>query len=163
MSNGFCCPYQSTGETNWYTLYHHCYRLLDKMEKGRTYKSESEPTLYTKVDEQGQMLIACLYVDDLIFTGDYGIADFKAVMESKFEMTDMGLMKCFLGIEVRRSEGGIFISETKYASEVLKRFNMSNCETAPTPVITGLKLRKDDEGSTVDPTCSKGLLAALCI
>ena len=75
------------------------------------------------------MLIVFLYVDDLIFTSDFGIAYFKAVMESEFEMTDMGLVKFFLGIEVQESESGIFISQTKYASEVLKRFNMSNCKT----------------------------------
>ena len=56
------------------------------------------------------MLIVSLYVDDLIFTSDYGIADFKTVMESEFEMTDLGLMKFFLGIEVQQSESGIFIS-----------------------------------------------------
>ena len=44
------------------------------------------------------MLIVYLYVDDLIFTGDFGIKDFKIVMESEFEMTDLGLMKFFLGI-----------------------------------------------------------------
>ena len=53
--------------------------------------SESEPTLYTKVDEQDKKLIVFLYVDDLIFTGDFGISDFKAVMESEFEMTIWGL------------------------------------------------------------------------
>ena len=52
------------------------------------------------------MLIVCLYVDDLIFTSDFGIIDFKAVMESEFEMTD-GLMNFFLGIEVHQSESGI--------------------------------------------------------
>ena len=45
------------------------------------------------------MLIVCLYVDDLIFTGDFGIEYFKAVMESQFEMIDLGLMKFFLDIE----------------------------------------------------------------
>ena len=69
------------------------------------------------------MLIVFLYVDDLIFTGDFGIKDFKIVMESEFEMTDLGLMKFFLGIEVQQSESGIFISQSKYASEVLKIFN----------------------------------------
>ena len=43
------------------------------------------------------MIIVCLYVDDLIFTGDYGIEDLKAIMESEFEMTDLGLMKFFSG------------------------------------------------------------------
>ena len=47
-----------------------------------------------------KMLIVCLYVDDLIFTGDYGIVDFKVDMESEFQMTDLGLMNYFLGIEV---------------------------------------------------------------
>ena len=61
--------------------------------------SESEPTLYTKVNDQGNMLIFFLYVNDLIFTGYFSIAYFKPVMESKFEITDLGLMNFFLGIE----------------------------------------------------------------
>ena len=65
-------------------------------------KSESELILYTKVNEQGKMLIVFLYVDDLIFTSDFGIAYFKVVMESEFEMTDLGIMKFFLGIEVQQ-------------------------------------------------------------
>ena len=67
------------------------------------------------------MLIVCLYVDDLIFTSDFSIEYFKAVMESEFEMTNLGLIKFFLGIEVQQFENGIFISQSKYASEVLKR------------------------------------------
>ena len=46
------------------------------------------------------MLIVCLYVDDLIFTGDFVIEDFKSVMKDEFEMTDLGLMRYFMGIEV---------------------------------------------------------------
>ena len=66
--------------------------------------------LYTKVNEQGKMLIVCWYVDDLIFIGDFGITYFRIVMESEFQMTDLGLMKFFLGIEVQKYESGIFIS-----------------------------------------------------
>ena len=57
--------------------------------------SESELNLYTKVDEKVKMLIVFLYVDDLIFTGDFGIEYFKAVMESEFEMTDLGVYEFF--------------------------------------------------------------------
>ena len=57
--------------------------------------SESEPTLYTKVDEKFKMLIVFLHVDDLIFTGDFGIEYFKAVMESEFEMIDLGVYEFF--------------------------------------------------------------------
>ena len=74
------------------------------------HKSESEPTLYTKVNEKGNMLIVCVYVDDLIFTDDFGIKEFRTVMENEFEMTDLGLMMFFLGIEVQQFESGIFIS-----------------------------------------------------
>ena len=82
-------------------------------------------------------------------------------MESEFEMTDLGLMKFFLGIEVQQSKSGIFISQSKYANTVLKRFNMSNCKAVPTLVITGLKLSKDDDGSMVDPTLFKRLVGNL--
>ena len=61
------------------------------------HKSESESTLYTKFDDQGKMLIVYLYVDDLIFTGDFGIEYFKAVMESEFEMTYLGVYEFFSG------------------------------------------------------------------
>ena len=117
--------------------------------------------MYTKVNEQGNMLIVFMYVDDLIFTIDFGIKEFRTVMESEFEMTDLGLMKFFLGIEVQQSESGIFISQSKYARTILKRFNMSNCKEAPTPVKTGLKLSKDDDGSTVDPMLFKRIVGSL--
>ena len=107
------------------------------------------------------MLIVYMYVGDLIFTVHFGIKDFKEGMESGFEMSDLGIMKCFLGIEFHHSKSGIFMSQSKYASAILKIFNMSNCKTAPTPVITGLKLSKDDEGLTVDPTLFKRLVGSL--
>ena len=102
-----------------------------------------------------------MYVDDLIFTGDFGIKYFKAVMESKFEMIDWVLMNFFLGIEIQQFESGIFISQSKYVGVVLKRFNMSNCKVAPTPVITGLKLKKDDDGSNVDPITFKRMVGSI--
>ena len=61
------------------------------------HRSESEATLYTKVNDKGNMLIVFLYVDDLIFTGDYGIKEFRTVMESEFEITDLELMNFFSG------------------------------------------------------------------
>jgi len=70
----------------------------------------------------------CLYVDDLIFTGnDEGMfRTFKQSVMKKFEMTDLGKIKYFLGIEVTQSAGGIFICQKKYAREVLERFRMDD-------------------------------------
>ncbi len=89
-------------------------------------RCRNEPTLYTKMNEQGEILIVCLYVDDLIFTGDLSIDIFKVAMKKEFEMTNLGLMRYFLGIEVNQNDKGIFISQSKYANVILKRFNMIN-------------------------------------
>jgi hypothetical protein len=124
-------------------------------------RSPSEPTLYTKVNQEGKILIVFLYVDDLIFTRDLSVDDFKNAMKTDFEMTDLGLMKYFLGIEVVQSDDGIFICQTKYANEVLKRFRMLNCKLAATPMATGTKLTKYDEGSYVDLTLYKKLVGSL--
>ena len=102
-----------------------------------------------------------MYVADLIFTGDLSVDDFKNAMKIQFEMNDLGLMKYFLGIEVDQSNDGIFICQTKYANEVLKRFRMLNCKPAATPMATGTKLSKYDEGSYVDPTMYKRLVGSL--
>jgi hypothetical protein len=99
-------------------------------------RSNNEPTLYIKKDQQGKILIVCLYVDDMIFTRNLAIDEFKAVMKKEFEMIDLGLMKYFLGIEINQLKYGIFISQTKYALEVLKRFKMIKCKASTTPVAT---------------------------
>jgi len=79
-------------------------------------------------------LIVCLYVEDLIFTRDLSVDDFKNAMKTEFEMIDLGLMKYFLGIEVDQFDDGIFICQTQYANEILKRFKMLNCKPTATPV-----------------------------
>ena len=79
-------------------------------------KRNGEPTLYIKATN-GHVLIVVLYVDDLIFIGNDKtlIGEFKEAMKNEFEMTDLGLLKFFLGIEVKQMHDGIFISQEKYA------------------------------------------------
>jgi hypothetical protein len=124
-------------------------------------KCANEPTLYVKVNDEGEILIVCLYVDDLIFTGNMSINSFKEAMEREFDMTDLGLMKYFLGIEVTQNEQGIFICQSKYANDVLKRFKMENVNPTPTPVALGLKLSKNDESPSVDANLFKRLVGSL--
>eukprot|EP00253_Pinus_taeda_P035853 PITA_35853 len=123
---------------------------------------EGEPTLYIK-ENDGKILIVVLYVDDVIFTGndDYLIKNFKAVMKEEFEMTDMGLLRYFLGIEVEQSENGIFISQAKYVNEVLERFNMQDSKAAITPTVMGLKLSKEDSSKGFDPSLYKSIVGSL--
>jgi len=82
-------------------------------------------TCYTsKFVDPGDILIVCLYVDDLISTGNNLriIAKFKEAMISYFEMTNLGLMSYFLGIEVIQQDDGIYISQKKYVDNILKKF-----------------------------------------
>ena len=72
-------------------------RIDSYLTKNGFHIIESELMLYTKVNDKGNILIVFLYVDDLIFIGDFGIKEFKTVMESEFEMMDLGIMKFFSG------------------------------------------------------------------
>eukprot|EP00253_Pinus_taeda_P007479 PITA_07479 len=101
--------------------------------------------------------------DDLIFTSNDAslIADFKVVMKSEFEMTDLGFLRYFLGIEVDQSENGVFISQDKYVEAVLKRFNMQNIKAAVTPTVMGLKLTKEDSSKDFNPKLYKSIVGSL--
>ena len=90
-------------------------------------RSSNEPTLYVKT-EQGKILMACLYVDDMIYTGNLMLEDSRTVMKKEFEMTNLGLMKYFLGLEVTQTHKGIFIYQHKYATDILHRFRMDKCK-----------------------------------
>ena len=80
-------------------------------------------------------LIVCLYIDDLIYTSTSQkmIEEFKRAMMKEYEMTDLGLMRYFLGIQVRQNHGKIFISQETYANDLLMRFNMSKCKSVTPP------------------------------
>ena len=125
-------------------------------------KCEGEPTLYIK-EKDGKMLIVVLYVDDVIFIGNdaYLIENFKTMMKEEFEMTDMGLLRYFLGIEVEKNENKIFISQEKYVKEFLEIFNMQDCKVAITPTVMGLKLSKEDNSKDVDLSLYKSIVGNL--
>ena len=82
-------------------------------------------------------------------------------MFEEFEMTDCGLMAYFLGIEIRQQPDDIFISQKKYAKEILEKFKMAECNPVGTPVATGTKLTKEGDGKHVDPTIYKSLVGSL--
>jgi hypothetical protein len=124
-------------------------------------RSQNEPTLYTKIDQHGKIVIVCLYVDDMIYTRNLELTNFKHAMQFEFEMIDLGIMKYFLGIEVDQSTKGIFDCQQKYAADILKRFRMEECNTAETPIPLATKLSKKNEGPIVDPTLYKILVGSL--
>jgi len=89
-----------------------------------------EHTLFTKSVEGGKLLIVSLYVDDLIYTGnDVSLChSSQKSMMSEFDMTDLGKMRYFLGVEILQDSKGIFMCQRKYAQDVLSRFGMKDCK-----------------------------------
>ncbi|XP_051135426.1 uncharacterized mitochondrial protein AtMg00810-like [Andrographis paniculata] len=108
-------------------------------------------------------MIVSLYVDDLIFTGNdlKTLENFKAAIMKEFEMSHLGELHHFLGIKVEQSKSGIFISQEKYAVEVLRKFNMEHANPVTTPCVTGLKLSKNGEEKMVDTTMFRSLIGNL--
>lgn len=126
-------------------------------------KCPYEHTLFIKTEDGGKMLIVCLYVDDLIYTGNNieMFGSFKKSMMAEFEMSDLGMMHYFLGIEVVQSSTGIFISQKKYVREILERFQKKDCNPVNTPSEYGMKLNKDNGGKKVDDTIYKQIVGSL--
>ena len=126
-------------------------------------KCQSEHTLFTKIKEGEKLLIVSIYVDDLIFTGnDKEMFDeFKASMKAEFEMTDLGRMKFFLGVEIVQNDEGIYIHQRKYALEILQRFEMENSNATKTLMVPGFKLAKDEGAAKLDATQYKQMIGSL--
>ncbi len=116
------------------------------------HRSKCEPSLYVKHDGTGDFLVVCLYVDDLIYMGTNMkmVEDFKRAMMKEYEMIDLGLMKYFLGIQVRQSKGEVFICQEKYIEDLLKKFHMAACKPVSTPVSSNEKLQQNDAAEKVD-------------
>jgi len=126
-------------------------------------KCASDHGLYVKTNDCGDLLILCLYVDDVIFTGSNlkMIGDLKHIMMKEFEMIDLDLMFYFLGIEVIQGDDEIFIHQRKFATEFLKKFKMEDSNSVMTPIETGIKLTKESDGRTVDATYFKQIVGSL--
>ncbi|GKF96384.1 uncharacterized mitochondrial protein-like protein [Tanacetum coccineum] len=88
------------------------------------------------------------------------IDEFKSCMMNKFEMSDLGLLQYFLGLEVLQKEDGIFVCQKKYATDLLKRFHMSNCEVEATPMNPGEKLQLNDGTRKADGKFFRSMIHA---
>eukprot|EP00253_Pinus_taeda_P026207 PITA_26207 len=124
-------------------------------------KSEADPNLYHIVVE-GKLLIIVLYVDDLILTGDKKlIKSCKEDFAREFEMEDLGLMHYFLSMEVWQGDGELFVSQGKYANEILKKFHMESSEPIETPLVGNWRKEDATSGEVVDATIYRQLVVSL--
>nr|GFA09037.1 retrovirus-related Pol polyprotein from transposon TNT 1-94 [Tanacetum cinerariifolium] len=109
------------------------------------------------------ILLVQIYVDDIIFAStDPTDGDmFSYEMSLKFQMSMMGQMSFFLGLQVSQSPGGIFINQSKFALEILKKFRMDSCDSVDTPMVDRLKLDEDLSGIPVDQTRFRSMVGSL--
>jgi uncharacterized membrane protein YciS (DUF1049 family) len=107
--------------------------------------------LYIK-SEDNNLLIVLVYVDDIIFgcNKDPLVQWLASAMESEFEISMIGELSFFLGLEINQRIEGMFISQEKYLREMLKRFQMEDSKPVGTPMVIGYNLSKDDDSPDVD-------------
>ncbi|GKB20075.1 putative ribonuclease H-like domain-containing protein, partial [Tanacetum coccineum] len=119
-------------------------------------------TLFIKKDKNNIMLVQ-VYVDDIIFgsTKKSWCDKFKALMKSRFQMSSMGELTFFLGLQVKQTKDGIFISQDKYVAEILKKFDFVNVKTASTPIETQKPLVEDEGASDVDVHLYRSMIGSL--
>nr|GEV29251.1 hypothetical protein [Tanacetum cinerariifolium] len=86
---------------------------------------------------------------------------FSNEMSSKFQMSMMGQMSFLLGLQISQSPGGIFINQSKFALEILKKFWMDSCDSVDTPMMDRLKLDEDPLGIPVDQTRFRSMVGSL--
>jgi hypothetical protein len=82
-------------------------------------------------------------------------------MQNEFEMSLLGELSLFLGIQIHQSNQGIFISQTKYIREMLKRFGMEDCKPIITPMQISCKLSKDDDSKYTNQRQYRSMIGSL--
>ena len=103
------------------------------------------------------LLLLVMYVDDFLITdcSTSMIVAVKGILHDNFLMMDMGPLHFFLGLEISQDASGIKLSQAKYARDLLERFHVTDCKSAPTPFLSGVKLEDGGETPLIDITLYK--------
>jgi hypothetical protein len=139
------------------------YSRLDKyMQQVGFIKGSADNNLYIKLSQDNILLIE-VYVDDIIFCidDDRLSQEFAKEMQNEFEVSLLGELSLFMGLQIHQSNQGIFIFQTKYIIEMLKRFGMEDCKPVITPMKTSCKLRKDDDSKSTDQRQYRSMIGIL--
>ena len=123
---------------------------------------KADSTLFVKI-VNNHTLIVQIYVDDIIFGSSNSTLceEFSKSMQKEFEMSMMGELTYFFGLHIKQTKDGVFINQSKYARELLKRFNMNSTASKTTPMSTTTVLDKDEDGKSVDTKVYRGMIGSL--
>jgi hypothetical protein len=125
-------------------------------------RCHSDPNVYTKKVEI-HLIILVLYVDDLILTGSDSklLNHVKTNIKKKFEMTDLGFLHYFLGLQVLQTNEGTFLSQYKHACDLLYLFHVDDCKLSLSPFQSEVKLTATCTSPEVDATMYHQLVGSL--
>ncbi|XP_062080129.1 uncharacterized mitochondrial protein AtMg00810-like [Humulus lupulus] len=125
-------------------------------------KGNVDNTVFIRYFTEG-IFVAQIYVDAIIFgsTCASEIPKFVDLMTSEFEMSLIGDLTYFLGLQIKQLETGIFISQSKYTRNMLEKFGIGNSKHAHTPIGTTTKLTKDETEESVDPTLYRSMIGSI--
>ena len=139
------------------------YERLSKflVEKGFS-MGKVDKTLFIK-HLNNDILVVQIYVDDIIFgaTKHFLCEEFASSMSQEFEMSLMGELSFILGLQIKQTDSGIFISQGKYARELVKRFGMESAKESFVPMAHNAKLDLDENGKKVDERLYRGMIGSL--
>ena len=137
-------------------------KLNQSLEKIGFKRCPHENAVYTKGEGKSCLIIA-VYVDDILITGGSAeaIKDFKVRIGKVFEMTDLGKLSYYLGIEVSQGEGFIELKQSSYAKKILEKAGLEDCNPSKYPMDLKEQISKDEGGKTVDPTMFKSMVGGL--
>ena len=122
---------------------------------------KADQTLFIK-REDGKLIVAQVYVDDIIFgsTKDELAHGFSKLMQAKFEISMIGKLTHFLGLQIHQQDLGIFLSQSKYAKNLVKKFGLESASSVRTPISSNVKLTVDLLGKSVDPSLYRSMIGS---
>ena len=137
-------------------------RLSKFLLENNFQRGKVDKTLFIK-KRNNETLLVQIYVDDIIFgaTNSVLVKEFSELMTNEFEMSMMGELNYFLGLQVKQMDQGTFVYQSKYCKELLKRFEMQNAKHIATPMATSDHLDKDEKGIEVDVKKYRGMIGSL--
>ncbi|GJU43706.1 retrovirus-related pol polyprotein from transposon TNT 1-94 [Tanacetum coccineum] len=155
--------YQMDVKTAFLNAPHAWYDMLSSFLISQDFaKGSVDYTLFI-CKEGKELLLVQVYVDDIIFAASTPeLCDlFAKIMCSKFKMSMMGKILFFLGLLIFQNPKGIFINQSKYTLESLKKYGFDSCNQVDTPMVEKSKLDEDKEGKVVDPSHYRGMIGIL--
>ncbi|KAK3137468.1 hypothetical protein QOZ80_5BG0452680 [Eleusine coracana subsp. coracana] len=136
---------------------------LDSTLKGMGFEQSPHEAAIYRRGNGGNALLVGVYVDDLVITGtkDAEVAAFKEDMKATFQMSDLGPLSFYLGIEVHQDDSGITLRQTAYAKRIVELAGLTDCNPALTPMEEKLKLSRHSTAKEVDATQYRCLVGSL--